>query len=105
LGARIGFTAVLHTWGSALTDHPHVHVIVPGGGLSPDGIALDHLNRPDNRQCHRRAKEEKWRREVRWRPYSMPIRISNDRNRREATIADRDGVRFSAKPARAPSGR
>ena len=37
LGARIGFTAVLHTWGSALTHHPHVHVIVPGGGLAPDG--------------------------------------------------------------------
>src|SRR3984957_6937603 len=37
LGARIGLTAVLHTWGSALTPHPHVHVIVPGGGLSPDG--------------------------------------------------------------------
>ena len=37
LGARIGCTAVLHTWGSALTHHPHVHVIVPGGGLSPDG--------------------------------------------------------------------
>ena len=37
LGARVGLTAVLHTWGSALTLHPHVHVIVPGGGLSPDG--------------------------------------------------------------------
>ncbi len=37
LGARIGLTAVLHTWGSALPHHPHVHVIVPGGGLSPDG--------------------------------------------------------------------
>ena len=37
LGARIGLTAVLHTWGSALAHHPHVHVIVPGGGLSPDG--------------------------------------------------------------------
>ena len=37
LGARTGLTAVLHTWGSALTHHPHVHVIVPGGGLSPDG--------------------------------------------------------------------
>jgi hypothetical protein len=37
LGARIGLTAVLHTWGSALTHHPHVHVIVPGGGISPDG--------------------------------------------------------------------
>ena len=37
LGARIGMTAVLHTWGSALTHHPHVHMIVPGGGLSLDG--------------------------------------------------------------------
>ena len=37
LGARIGLTAVLHTWGSALTHHPHVHVIAPGGGLSLDG--------------------------------------------------------------------
>ncbi len=37
LGARIGLTAVLHTWGSALTHHPHLHMIVPGGGLSPDG--------------------------------------------------------------------
>ena len=36
LGAKIGFTSVLHTWGSALTHHPHVHCIVPGGGLSPD---------------------------------------------------------------------
>jgi hypothetical protein len=32
LGARIGFTSVLHTWGSAMTHHPHVHMIVPGGG-------------------------------------------------------------------------
>ncbi len=37
LGARIGLTAVLHTWGSALTHHPHLHCIVPGGGLSSDG--------------------------------------------------------------------
>ncbi|MFG1243895.1 IS91 family transposase [Xanthobacter sp. V7C-4] len=37
LGARIGITAVLHTWGSALTHHPHIHAVVPGGGLSPDG--------------------------------------------------------------------
>jgi hypothetical protein len=37
LGARLGFTSVLHTWGSALTHHPHVHCIVPGGGLSADG--------------------------------------------------------------------
>ena len=37
LGARVGITAVLHTWGSAMTHHPHVHMIVPGGGLSEDG--------------------------------------------------------------------
>jgi hypothetical protein len=37
LGARIGATLVLHTWGSALTHHPHVHGIVPGGGFSADG--------------------------------------------------------------------
>ena len=37
LGAQIGVTLVLHTWGSALTHHPHVHGIVPGGGLAPDG--------------------------------------------------------------------
>lgn len=36
LGARIGITAVLHTWGSALTHHPHIHMIVPGGGISLD---------------------------------------------------------------------
>jgi hypothetical protein len=37
LGAQIGATLVLHTWGSALTHHPHVHGIVPGGGIAPDG--------------------------------------------------------------------
>jgi hypothetical protein len=37
LGAQVGVTLVLHTWGSALTHHPHVHGIVPGGGLAPDG--------------------------------------------------------------------
>jgi hypothetical protein len=37
LEARIGITAVLHTWGSALTHHPHVHMIVPGGGIALDG--------------------------------------------------------------------
>jgi len=37
LGASIGVTAVLHTWGQNLQHHPHVHCIVPGGGLSPDG--------------------------------------------------------------------
>ena len=37
LGARIGITAVLHSWGSAMTHHPHIHMIVPGGGISRDG--------------------------------------------------------------------
>lgn len=37
LGAQVGITSVLHTWGSAMSHHPHVHMIVPGGGLSPDG--------------------------------------------------------------------
>jgi Putative transposase/Transposase zinc-binding domain len=38
LGAQIGFFAVLHTWGSNLLHHPHLHCVVPGGGLSPDGL-------------------------------------------------------------------
>jgi hypothetical protein len=37
LGAEIGFIAVLHTWGQNLQHHPHIHCLVPGGGLSPDG--------------------------------------------------------------------
>ena len=37
LSAKVGMTSVLHTWGSALTHHPHIHMIVPGGGLSKDG--------------------------------------------------------------------
>ena len=37
LGVKIGFTSVLHTWGSAMTHHPHVHMIVPGGGITADG--------------------------------------------------------------------
>ncbi len=37
LGARVGITAVLHTWGSAMTHHPHVYMIVPGGGIALDG--------------------------------------------------------------------
>ena len=45
LGARIGITAVLHTWGSAMTHHPHVHMIVPGGGLSPDGSRVGSASR------------------------------------------------------------
>jgi hypothetical protein len=42
LGARIGITAVLHSWGSAMTHHPHIHMIVPGGGLSADGSKWIH---------------------------------------------------------------
>src|SRR5205814_10621043 len=38
LGAQIGITAVLHSWGSAMTHHPHLHMIVPGGGISLDGL-------------------------------------------------------------------
>ena len=37
LGARIGFLCILHTWGQNLTLHPHLHCVIPGGGLSPDG--------------------------------------------------------------------
>lgn len=37
LGARIGITAALHTWGSSMTHHPHVHMVVPGGGIAPGG--------------------------------------------------------------------
>ena len=43
LGARIGLTAVLHTWGSAMTHHPHVHMIVPGGGFSARRPAMDRV--------------------------------------------------------------
>ena len=39
LGARLGFLCVLHTWGQNLLHHPHVHCVVPGGGLSPDGTS------------------------------------------------------------------
>jgi hypothetical protein len=46
LGASIGITAVLHTWGSAMTHHPHVHMIVPGGGISLDGLRWI-IKRPD----------------------------------------------------------
>ncbi|TJZ78139.1 IS91 family transposase [Paracoccus hibiscisoli] len=39
MGARVGMTSVLHSWGTALTHHPHIHMIVPGGRLSPDGAS------------------------------------------------------------------
>ena len=43
LGAEIGFLAVLHTWGQNLMHHPHLHCLVPGGGIAPDGKQLDRL--------------------------------------------------------------
>jgi hypothetical protein len=51
LGARIGITAVLHTWGSALTHHPHVHMIVPGGASRPTGSAGYRRGRPSCCLC------------------------------------------------------
>jgi hypothetical protein len=45
LGARIGFTAVLHTWGQSLTHHPHLHCVIPGGGISLDGNHWVHCRR------------------------------------------------------------
>jgi hypothetical protein len=44
LGAQIGFFAVLHTWGQALFHHPHLHCVVPGGGISPDGTRTGKKN-------------------------------------------------------------
>jgi hypothetical protein len=51
LGASIGATLVLHTWGSALTHHPHVHGIVPGGGLSPTASAGSPASRASSCPC------------------------------------------------------
>jgi Putative transposase/Transposase zinc-binding domain len=73
LGAQVGVTLVLHTWGSALTHHPHVHGIVPGGGLAADG--------------------ERW---VRCRPgFFLPVRVLSRLFRRrfleELQQAHRDG--------------
>ena len=51
LGARIGATLVLHTWGSALTHHPHVHGIVPGGGLAPMASAGSPAGRGSSCRC------------------------------------------------------
>jgi hypothetical protein len=45
LGASIGFTAVLHTWGQSLTHHPHLHCVIPGGGISLDGKHWIHCRR------------------------------------------------------------
>jgi hypothetical protein len=58
LGARIGITSVLHTWGSALTHHPHVHMIVPGGGISADRTLSCpcRFSRPCSGDCSWRSK-------------------------------------------------
>ena len=40
LGAELGFLSILHTWGQTLTPHPHIHFVVPGGGLAPDHPTL-----------------------------------------------------------------
>ena len=45
LGARIGFLAVLHTWSQNLLGHPHIHCVVPAGGLTPDGTRWIHFRR------------------------------------------------------------
>lgn len=45
LGAEIGFFAILHTWGQNLLHHPHLHCVVPGGGLSPDKSRWIHCRR------------------------------------------------------------
>jgi hypothetical protein len=58
LGAKIGFLAVLHTWGQNLMHHPHLHIVIPGGGLSPD--------------------ESKWvpcKRSGRGKEFFLPVRI------------------------------
>ena len=51
LGARIGVTTVLHTWGSAMTHHPHVHMIVPGGGISSMARAGPAAGRASSCRC------------------------------------------------------
>ena len=56
LGARVGITSVLHTWGSALTHHPHVHMIVPGGGISLDGKRWVSCRPGFSRQARRRTR-------------------------------------------------
>lgn len=47
LGAKIGFMSVLHTWGQNLHHHPHVHCVVPAGGISPDGKKWVHTKKKD----------------------------------------------------------
>ncbi len=53
LGAEIGFLSVLHTWGQTLQHHPHIHCVVPGGGIAPDGT--EWIDRPRQKRCRRRC--------------------------------------------------
>jgi len=69
LGARIGFLAVLHTWGQTLRHHPHLHCIVPAGGLSQDGTRFIH-RRPV------RSRRKKLR-----KPFFLPVAVLADRFR------------------------
>src|SRR5262245_5977243 len=71
LGAHIGITSVLHTWGSALTHHPHVHMIVPGGGISLDGsrwVSCRPANRLSSHPPLRPVRKQQAGREHRARP-------------------------------------
>jgi hypothetical protein len=61
LGVRLGITAVLHTWGSALTHHPHIHCIVPGGGLSLDGERWVAISNNRLITCDERGVTFKWK--------------------------------------------
>jgi len=61
LGAQIGFTSILHTWGQNLTHHPHIHCIVPGGGITPDGRWVN------SRGCGHDGKSQK--------PFFIPVWI------------------------------
>jgi hypothetical protein len=64
LGAKIGFLAVLHTWGQTLTAHPHIHCVVPGGGISPDGKSWIF-----------RKKAKKKRKKKRRKSFFLPVRV------------------------------
>src|SRR4051812_40835589 len=71
LGARIGITSVLHTWGSAMTHHPHVHMIVPGGGCRPTARAGSPASRTSSCPC---ACSRSCSGGSSWRSSSLPTR-------------------------------
>ena len=113
LGARIGLTAVLHTWGSALTHHPHVHVIVPGGGLSPDGarwiackpgffLPVRVLSRLFRRLVSRRARGPAYGRPPRLLRRSRPARRPARLRRRLAPARRTEWVVYAKRPFAGP---